>query len=40
VQSNYFSVTMIGNYREARAVAQTILRRDGKQTKILFWKAG
>jgi general secretion pathway protein K len=40
VQSNYFSVEVVGNYREARTLAQTVIRREGKRTRILFWKAG
>jgi hypothetical protein len=40
VNSNYFSVEVLGNYREARSVVQTVLRRDGRRTKVLFWKAG
>ena len=40
VQSNTFSVEMIGTYREARTVIQAVLRREGRRTKILMWKAG
>jgi general secretion pathway protein K len=40
VGSNYFSVEILGNYREARASVQTVIRRDGGRTRILFWKAG
>lgn len=40
VKSNYFAVEIIGNYREARSVVQTVVRRDGSRTTLLFWKAG
>ncbi len=40
VSSNYFSAEVLGNYREARSIVQTVLRRDGRRTKVLFWKAG
>ena len=40
VRTNYFSMEVVGNYREARAVVQTVVRRDGRATKVLFWKAG
>jgi general secretion pathway protein K len=40
VRSNYFSVEVLGNYREARSIVQTVIRRDGRRTKVLFWKAG
>ena len=39
VASNYFSVEVMGNYREARAVVQTVLKREGRRTRVLFWKA-
>jgi general secretion pathway protein K len=40
VGSNYFSVEILGSYREARASVQTLIRREGGRTRILFWKAG
>jgi general secretion pathway protein K len=40
VQSNYFSIEVVGNYREARALVQTVVRREGKRTRVLAWKAG
>jgi len=40
VRSNYFSVEVLGNYREARAVVQAVIRREGKRTRVLSWKAG
>lgn len=40
VSSRYFSVEVLGNYREARSIVQAMLRRDGRRTKVLFWKAG
>jgi len=40
VRSNYFSLELQGNYREARAVVQTAIKREGKRTRILYWKAG
>ncbi|MGA2955956.1 MAG: type II secretion system minor pseudopilin GspK [Thermodesulfobacteriota bacterium] len=40
VRSNFFSVEVLGNYREARSIVQTVIRRDGRRTKVLFWKAG
>ncbi len=40
VQSNFFSVEILGNYREARAVVQAVIRREGRRTRVLSWKAG
>jgi len=40
VQSNHFSLEVQGNYHEARAMVQTVIKRDGKRTRILFWRAG
>jgi len=40
VQSNYFSSEVQGNYHDSRAIVQTVIRRAGKQTTVLFWKAG
>jgi len=39
VASNYFSVEILGNHREARSIVQTVLKREGRRTKLLFWKA-
>jgi general secretion pathway protein K len=40
VQSNYFSVDITGSYHDARALVHTVIKREGRQTRILFWKAG
>ena len=40
VQSGYFSVEVLGVYREARATVQAVIRREGTRTRVLFWKAG
>ncbi len=40
VQSNYFYAEVHGTYREARAVVQTVIKREGKKTRLLFWRAG
>jgi general secretion pathway protein K len=40
VQSNYFSLEVQGNYHDVRAMVQTVIKREGRRTKILFWKAG
>jgi general secretion pathway protein K len=40
VRSNYFSLEVQGNYHDARAIVQTVIKREGKRTKVLFWKAG
>jgi general secretion pathway protein K len=40
VQTNYFSVEVLGLYREARAWVQVLIRREGRKTRILSWKAG
>ncbi len=40
VRSNFFSVEMTGHFREARAWVQTMIKREGKRTRILYWKAG
>ena len=40
VKSNYFLVEISGHYRDARSFVQALLRRDGRRTTILFWKAG
>ncbi len=40
VRSTYFSVEIVGHYREARSVVQAVLRRDGPRTKVLLWRAG
>ncbi len=40
VKSNFFAVEILGNYRDARSVVQTVVRRDGTRTRLLFWKAG
>jgi general secretion pathway protein K len=40
VQSNYFSAEVQGSYREARAVVQTVIKREGKKTRLLYWRAG
>ena len=40
VRSNFFSVGVLGYYRDARAAVQTVVKREGRKTKVLFWKAG
>lgn len=40
VYSNYFSLEMTGVYHDARALVRTVIKREGRQTRILFWKAG
>ncbi len=40
VQSNYFSPEIRGHYRDAQAVVQTVIKREGRRSRILFWKAG
>ena len=40
VRSSYFSLEVYGNYRDARAIVETVVKREGKQTRILFWRAG
>ena len=40
VRTNYFSVEIWGNFREARAKVHTMIRRDGPRTRVLFWEAG
>jgi general secretion pathway protein K len=39
VRSNFFALEIQGDYREARAMVQTVIKRDGRRTRILFWKA-
>jgi general secretion pathway protein K len=40
VNSHYFSLEMTGIYHDARALVRTVVKREGRQTRILFWKAG
>ncbi|HSR10881.1 MAG TPA: type II secretion system minor pseudopilin GspK [Thermodesulfobacteriota bacterium] len=40
VRSNSFSVEVTGNYRDARSLVQSVIRREGRQTRVVFWKAG
>jgi len=40
VRSNYFFLEVQGNYRDARAMVQTVIKREEKRTRILYWKAG
>ncbi len=40
VRSSFFSIETLGYYREALAAVQTVVRREGKRTRVLFWKAG
>ncbi len=40
VRSNFFSIGMLGYYRDALAAVQTVIKREGKKTRVLFWKAG
>jgi type II secretory pathway component PulK len=38
VRSNYFAVDIQGYFRDAQVKVQTVIRRDGKRTQILYWK--
>jgi general secretion pathway protein K len=40
VRSNFFSIGVLGYYRDALAAVQTVVIREGKKTRVLFWKAG
>jgi general secretion pathway protein K len=40
VRSNYFSVEITGVYHDARALVHAVIKREGRQTRILSWKAG
>jgi len=40
VGSNFFNVEVLGNYREARAAVQAVIRREGRRTRVLSWRAG
>jgi general secretion pathway protein K len=40
VRSSFFSIGVLGYYREALAAVQTVVKREGKKTRVLFWKAG
>ena len=40
VRSNYFAVNILGHFREAKAIIQAVIKREGKKTKILLWKEG
>jgi len=40
VYTNYFSLEVTGIYHDARALVRTVIKREGRQTRILFWKAG
>ena len=40
VRSNFFSIGVFGYYRDALAAVQTVVKREGRKTRVLFWKAG
>ncbi len=40
VSSSFFSIEALGYYRDALAAVQTVVKREGKKTRVLFWKAG
>ncbi|MFH1756970.1 MAG: type II secretion system minor pseudopilin GspK [Pseudomonadota bacterium] len=40
VRSNFFSIGVLGYYRDALAAVQTVVKREGRKTRVLFWKAG
>lgn len=40
IRSDYFSLEVRGVYHDARALVQTVVKREGRQTRILFWRAG
>lgn len=40
VRSNYFGVSILGHFREARGIIQAVVKREGKKTKIILWKEG
>jgi general secretion pathway protein K len=39
VRSNYFSLEITGIYHEARALVQAVVKREGRQIRVVFWKA-
>lgn len=40
IRSNFFSVEMAGYFHDARAMVRAIIKREGKKTKVLSWRAG
>jgi general secretion pathway protein K len=40
VRSSFFAIEVLGYYRDALAAAQTVVKREGKKTRVLFWRAG
>lgn len=40
VRSNYFSIEVTGTYRDARAEVQAVVKREGKRTRIIYWRSG
>lgn len=40
VGSSFFSVEIVGLYRDARATVQAVIQREGKKTRVLSWRAG
>jgi general secretion pathway protein K len=40
VGSTFFSVEILGLYRDARAIVQAVIRREGRKTRVLCWRAG
>jgi general secretion pathway protein K len=40
VRSNFFSISVLGYYRDALAAVQTVVIREGKKTRVLLWKTG
>jgi len=39
VRSNYFSLEITGIYHDARALIKAVVKREGTQTRIVFWRA-
>ncbi|MBI4496066.1 MAG: type II secretion system minor pseudopilin GspK [Deltaproteobacteria bacterium] len=39
VRSNYFSIEAVGSYREAQATVRAVIRREGRGTRVIYWKA-
>jgi general secretion pathway protein K len=40
VKSTFFSVEILGIYRDARATVQAVIQREGRKTRVLSWRAG
>jgi general secretion pathway protein K len=40
VSSNFFTISVNGFYRGAQATIQAVVKREGKKTQVVYWKAG